>query len=643
MANEDGLPREDMSIVVVGHVDHGKSTIIGRLLADTGSLPQGKLESVKERCRRNSRPFEYAFLLDALKDEQNQGITIDAARCFFKTNLRNYMILDAPGHTEFLKNMVTGASRAEAALLVIDAWEGIMDNSKRHGFLLSMLGIRQIAVLVNKMDLIAYDEQKYEDIKREYQAFLRQIGVNATAFIPVSGRQGDNIIAPSACMTWYQGDTVLELLDRFSKDKMPADKPFRMPVQDIYKFTAFGDQRRIIAGTVETGQLAEGDAVVFYPSRKRSVVKRLESFGDHPKHMIAPGEAAGFTLREQIYIRRGEIAVKEGQEPPAIANSLRVNLFWLGNRPMVADREYFLKLGTAKVKARLHRIERVLDAVRLDSSEKDLVETRDVAECILLLSQEIACDLAGDNLSTGRFVIVDDYEISGGGIILETLRDSSQWIMKQALGTRYSFDKADQDLVWHSGQVSYANRCQLLQQKGLVIWFTGLSGAGKSTIAVAVEKKLTGMNRLVYRLDGDNVRSGLNSDLGFTKADRDENIRRMAEVAKLFKDAAIITLVAAISPYAAMRSFARETIGFHDFIEVYVKADVEECIRRDPKGFYARALQGDINGFTGVADPYEEPQNPDILIDTMQLSIEEATDMVLDYLIDRDLLNPCVS
>lgn len=638
MTSLEAIDQEDMNIVVVGHVDHGKSTIIGRLLADTGSLPQGKLESVRERCRRNSRPFEYAFLLDALKDEQSQGITIAAARCFFKTENRNYMILDAPGHIEFLKNMVTGASRAEAALLVIDAFEGIMENSKRHGFLLSMLGIKQIAVLVNKMDLIDYDECKFEEIKQEYNIFLSKIGIMAPKFIPVSGIEGDNIAALSKRMRWYQGETVLGVLDHFIKEKLPEDKPFRMPVQDVYKFTAFGDQRRIVAGSVETGKLNVGDAVVFYPSQKRSVVKSIESFNTAAKMQTMPGQATGFTLQEQIYVKRGELAAKANETPPQIASRLLVNLFWLGNKPMEKNKEYFLKLGTTRAKARLHSVERILDAVSLNSSVKEQIETRDVAECILLLNNEIAFDLAGDNLSTGRFVIVDDYEIAGGGIILQALQNSSEWIMEKPIEKKYSVNPADNNLVWQNGKVSYKNRCDLLQQRGLVVWFTGLSGAGKSTIAIEVEKELIKRNKLVYRLDGDNVRHGLNNDLGFTKADRNENIRRIAEVAGLFKDAAVITLVAAISPYTAMRSFARERIGAENFIEVYVKADIEECIKRDPKGFYARARQGKINDYTGIADPYEEPLNPEIIIDTMQLSPEEAANMVLDYIFSRGLL-----
>jgi len=630
--------REDMNIVVVGHVDHGKSTIIGRLLADTDSLPQGKLDSVRESCRRNSRPFEYAFLLDALKDEQRQGITIDAARCFFKTDKRNYMILDTPGHIEFLKNMVTGVSRAEAALLVIDAWEGIMDNSRRHGFLLSMLGIKQIVVLINKMDLIAYDEGHFEEIKQEYHKFLGKIGINAPVFIPVSGMKGDNIVSISGYMPWYQGDTVLNVLDHFIKEKPPEDKPFRMPVQDVYKFTAFGDQRRIVAGTIETGKLLVGDEVVFYPSQKRSTVKSIESFNTAGKMQTVAGEAAAFTLQKQIYVKRGELAFKAEENPPQTASRLLVNMFWLGKKPMEKNKEYFLKLGTAKVKAGLHRVVRILDAVSLESSIKEQIEPLDVAECVLWLNKEIAFDLAADNLSTGRFVIVDDYEISGGGIIKQALFDSSEWIREKALERKFSISAADNNLVWQDGKVSYTNRCQLMDQRGLVVWFTGLSGAGKSTIAIEVEKELIKRNKLVYRLDGDNVRHGLNNDLGFTRADRNENIRRIAEVANLFKDAAVITLVAAISPYVAMRSFARERIGSENFIEVFVKADIEECIKRDPKGFYARAQQGQISGYTGIDDPYEEPENPEIIIDTMRLSASEAADMVLDYLFNQGLI-----
>lgn len=634
MAEINNLQKEDMNIVIVGHVDHGKSTIIGRLLADTFSLPQGKLDSIKERCRRNSKPFEYAFLLDALKDEQNQGITIDSARCFFKTKKRNYMILDAPGHVEFLKNMVTGASRAEAALLVIDAGEGIMENSKRHCYLLSMLGIKQIVVLINKMDLVNYSESSFNRLKDGYSEFLNLIGVTGVKFIPVSGICGDNITVPSENMNWHTGDTVLSIVDKFEKEPLPVNKPFRMAVQDVYKFTAFGDNRRIVAGTVETGKITEGDTVIFYPSKKQSKIKSIESFNTPKKFEIFSGDAASFTLEEQIYVKRGEIAVKADEKEPEISSIISANLFWLGKNPLEKDKEYFLKIGTAKVKAKLHKVIRVLDASTLTVTDRESVGCNDVAEAVFVLNREIAFDLASENIDSGRFVIVDDYEIAGGGIILKNL-NSSEWIIKNSSEKTCHREFQTENIVWQEGNVGYNKRCEILNQKGIVLWLTGLSGAGKSTIAMELETRLSKLNRAVYRLDGDNLRHGLNSNLGFTREDRDENIRRIAETAKLFQDAAIITIVAAISPYTAMREFAKQRIGRENFIEIYIKTDIDECIRRDPKGFYSKAKEGKITGYTGVSDPYEEPKNPDIVIDTVKVSAEDAAETILEYLEKR--------
>ena len=327
--------REDMNIVIVGHVDHGKSTIIGRLLADTGSLPEGKLESVKEMCRRNSKPFEYAFLLDALKDEQAQGITIDSARCFFNTEKRNYIIIDAPGHIEFLKNMVTGAARAEAALLVIDAKEGVKENSKRHGYLLSMLGIKQITVLVNKMDLADYSEDRFNEIEKEYREFLKSINVEPKSFIPVSGFFGENIKNKSEKLNWYKGLSVLETLDSFEAKDNGSSLDFRMPVQAVYKFTKNGDDRRIIAGTVETETLKIGDEAVFYPSGKRTKVKTIEEFNAPVRSEVTPGYATGFTMEEQIYVKRGELVAIEGQAKPEVSTRIKTKLFWLGRNSLI--------------------------------------------------------------------------------------------------------------------------------------------------------------------------------------------------------------------------------------------------------------------------------------------------------------------
>lgn len=407
-----------MNIVIVGHVDHGKSSVIGRLLADTGSLPQGKLEQIKEMCRRNDKPFEYAYLLDALKDERSQGITIDTARCFFKTALRDYIIIDAPGHIEFLKNMITGASRAEAALLVIDALEGVRENSRRHGYMLSMLGIKQIVVLVNKMDAVGYDRDVYESIRKEYGAFLEKIDVQPRAFIPVSARCGDNIVQHSA-MEWYTGHTVLQILDEFEDLGLPVELPFRMPVQDVYKFTSSGDSRRIIAGTVVTGSLKAKDRVIFYPSGKSTEVSRIEPLrSDEGSGKAEAGYAAGFTMTEQIYAKRGELCCKVGEAEPLVASRMKVCIFWLGKQPMVTGKRYYLKTGSMKLPCRLERVLSTADASTLETADKSEVGKFDIANCILSTEGLCAFDIVSDCPQTGRFVIVDDYDIAGGGIFI---------------------------------------------------------------------------------------------------------------------------------------------------------------------------------------------------------------------------------
>ena len=407
---------ECMNIVIVGHVDHGKSSVIGRLLADTGSLPQGKLEQIKEMCRRNDKPFEYAYLLDALKEERSQGITIDSARCFFKTRKRKYIIIDAPGHIEFLKNMITGASNADAALLVIDASEGVQENSRRHGYMLSVLGIRQICVLVNKMDAVGYDRSVFEKVEREYGQFLKEIGVTPKAFIPVSARAGDNIAYHSR-MEWYTGPTVLQILDEFEAPKEPVLLPFRMPVQDVYKFTSQNDTRRIIAGTVVTGELHAGDEVIFFPSGKRTTVSRIEPMTDREQQGIASaGRAAGFTMTEQIYVRRGELCCLYSQTPPQVCTKMRASIFWLGTSPMVQGKRYYLKTGTQKLPCYLSDIYSAADSSTLSRTQKEQIDKFDVADCSIRTASPCAFDCSHALPLTGRFVIVDGYDIAGGGI-----------------------------------------------------------------------------------------------------------------------------------------------------------------------------------------------------------------------------------
>jgi len=537
MNNSKG--EQDLNLVIAGHVDHGKSTIIGRMLADTDSLPEGKLEQVKETCRKNSKPFEYAFLLDALKDEQAQGITIDSARVFFQTDYRQYIILDAPGHIEFLKNMVTGAARAEAALLVIDASEGVRENSRRHGYMLSMLGIKQIAVVVNKMDLVDYDQDTYNEIVAEYTDFLAELGMEAETFIPVSGMLGDNVADKSENMDWYQGQTVLEQLDSFENEALPHNKPFRMPVQDVYKFTKGGDDRRIVAGTVGAGELNIDDEVVFYPSGKKSTVKSIEGFEEDKQHKVKVGKATGFTLDEQIYITRGELAARADEAEPQVSARIKANLFWLARQDLVKDKVYNLKLGTAKVKSRLEKINRVIDASNLNQDEgKEKIERHDVAEVVFKLDKAMAFDLAGEIEETSRFVVVDDFEIAGGGIISKALEDEQSWVREKVMRRNYN---------WEQSLISREDRAEKYNQKSTLVLITGEEDVGKKPTAKALEKRLFNDGKVVYFLGIGNLLYGVDADIkNGDNGHKEEHLRRLAEVSHLMLDAGAILVVTAV-------------------------------------------------------------------------------------------------
>ncbi len=525
--------REQMNIVVVGHVDHGKSTVIGRLLADTGSLPQGKLAQVQATCERNARPFEYAFLLDALKDEQAQGITIDTARCFFKTAKRDYIIIDAPGHIEFLKNMVTGAARAEAALLVIDAKEGVRENSRRHGYLLSMLGIRQLVVLVNKMDLVRFDMSVFDRIRQEYSDFLGEIGLHPLGFVPIAARDGVNLIQKE---NWYEGLTVLDYLDSFTKEAGKEDQPFRFALQDVYKFTEEGDERRIMAGTVETGSIAVDDAVVFLPSGKKSAVKSIESFNKPAGSSASAGQAIGFTLAEELYIRPGEIMCKAGEPPALVGSRLRVHIFWLGKAPMIPGKRYKLKLATARVPVYLTEVRRVLDASDLTAEKgKSELERHDVGECVLETLKPLAFDLSAQIEGTGRFVIVDNYEIAGGGIVLETLSVEPSIVREHV---------AEREASWERGSVSISTREARNGHKSKFVLLTGPSDEFVRAAGKALEKRLFEAGFSAYYLGVSNMDKGIVLDVADAFDRRVETIRRLGELARIMTDSGTIFITA---------------------------------------------------------------------------------------------------
>ncbi len=522
----------NLKVVIVGHVDHGKSTIIGRLLADTNTLPEGKLQEIKERCRKNAKPFEYAFLLDALKDEQKQGITIDMARCFFKTSKRNYIIIDAPGHIEFLKNMCTGAAKADAALVVIDAKEGIQENSKRHGYLLSMLGIKQISILVNKIDLVNYDEKIFDAIKKEYTEFLNTIGVTAVSYIPVSGRGGDNIAQESKNIEWYNGIGVVEQLDSFHTQAMKQSKAFRMPIQDIYKFTENNDSRRLIAGTVESGSAKVGDKVIFLPSGKKSKIKSIENFNKPKSEKISAENATAVTLSEQIYIKPGELMCLEQETKPLVATSFFANIFWLSKSPMIKGKTYKLKIASTRTTAELAKVINVLDASELSSiKEKQLFERHDVGECIIETSNPIAFDLVSEIEGTGRFVIVDNNEIAGGGIILKKCSSENTIIKKHIKEREY---------IWEKGYITEQTRALRNHHRGKFVVITGGNKDFQNELAKQLEYTLFNMNLNSYYMGMANVYKGLGSDICSNMHSRNEHIRRLGELARILTGAGLI-------------------------------------------------------------------------------------------------------
>jgi bifunctional enzyme CysN/CysC len=536
MAQAPVADREQMNIVIVGHVDHGKSTVVGRLLADTGSLPQGKLEKVRLECERNSKPFEYAFLLDALADEQDQGITIDTARCFFKTKSRDYIIIDAPGHIEFLKNMISGAARAEAAALIIDAKEGVRENSRRHGYILSMLGIKQVMVCVNKMDLANYSEAHFRKIETEYRAFLKGIGaVDPKHFIPIAALHGENLATRGGAMPWYTGPTFLEALDGFPKMAPLAHRPLRLPVQQIYKFTAKGDDRRIVAGRIDAGRVKVGDTVVFSPSNKRVQVRSIEEFSTTrtaPPTVAEAGMSTGVTLSEEIYITRGEV-MSHADAVPLVSTRFRANLIWLSKKPFQTGRDYKLKIGTAAVPVRIHRINKVIDASELNSQlAKDHVGRHDVADLVLETRTPIAFDLNADCEATGRFVIVDGYDVAGGGIVVGAVADDADALRSEA---------RLRDFNWVKGAVTAADRVHRFGHRAALVMFVGKADTGKARYAKALERALFDRARHVYLLDGTNVLLGVDHDLSVDAA-RGELVRRFGEVANLLLDAGMIVV-----------------------------------------------------------------------------------------------------
>ena len=610
--------QERLRIVIVGHVDHGKSTLIGRLFYDTDSLPDGKVESIRKACEAEGMEFEYAFLLDALLEEQAQNITIDTTQIQFRTPGRNYVIIDAPGHKEFLKNMITGAASADAAILLIDANEGVQEQSRRHGVLLSLLGIRQVMVAVNKMDLVNFSQERFEEVTSTYRSFLAELGVEAGLFIPVSAKLGHNISNRSDAMGWYSGPTILEALGQF-RSQPPRDAgPLRFVLQDIYRF----DERRILAGRVESGTLRVGQEMVFWPNRKRSKIKSIEAWGTAtPPTEVGAGLSAAITLEEQIFAERGQVGA-DPSEPMIEAREIPAKVFWIHNDPLVMDRPVTLRLATQEIEARLVKINRVMDSSSLDISSQARSDIRrnEVADVVVRVRKPLACDNADRVPELGRFVLVHEGRIGGGGIITGA-----------SYPTTAAKEVTSANITWSAGRVTREVRTQRMGHRGAVLWLTGLSGSGKSTVATAAEAELFSRGISAFVLDGDNLRYGLCSDLGFSDADRAENIRRAGEVARLMAESGIVVISSLISPFRQQRRRVRDicTSAGIGFAEVYVSASLAVCEQRDPKKLYQRARKGEIPGFTGIDSPYEAPEAPDLVLPTGSVGVADAVGLLV--------------
>jgi bifunctional enzyme CysN/CysC len=607
--------RPQLRLVLAGDVDHGKSTLVGRLLHDTGSLPPGKTEAIRAMCERRGMPFEWAFVMDAFQSERDQGITIDTTQVWFRTPARDTVIIDAPGHRQFLKNMVTGAALADAALLVVDAGQGLAEQSRRHGYVLDFLGIRQIVVAVNKMDTLERSRDRFDAVERDVREYLKRLGLAPAAVIPVSAREGHNVVERGPELVWYEGPTLVEALESLAVAPRPADQPLRLPIQDVYKF----DDRRILVGRVESGRLRVGDRLLFSPANTVARVATLESWPGPAGAEAGVGQVVGLTLDEPIFVERGILA-SHLEQPPMETDVFRARLFWLGRNPLVPGAAYTLRLHTSESVVTLQSIERVFDVTDLSAAPGQLVERDGVADVTLRSRALLALDPHGALTRTGRFVLVDGGEIVGGGLVsMEGYADQRRAFTVRATNVQRVEQRVTED-----------DRARRNGHRGGVLWFTGLSGAGKSTLAVELEWRLFQKGYQVYILDGDNLRGGLNADLAFSPADRAENIRRAGAVASLFANAGFVVIGAFISPYRADRARARQAAPavFH---EVYVQASLATCERRDPKGLYRRAHAGEIREFTGVSAPYEPPETPELVIDTDTAGVDECVETLVAY------------
>jgi bifunctional enzyme CysN/CysC len=606
-----------LRFLTCGSVDDGKSTLIGRLLSDTKQIFEDQLATLERDSKKHGTTGEdvdFALLVDGLEAEREQGITIDVAYRFFATPKRKFIVADTPGHEQYTRNMATGASTADLAIVLVDARQGVLRQTRRHSIIASLLGIRHVVLAVNKIDLVGFDRDVFAKIVADYTAFAKDLGFSSIMPIPMSARYGDNVTRRSENTGWYAAPTLIEHLETIVVDGTADEKPFRFPVQYVNRPNL---DFRGFAGTVASGSIAEGDEVVVAKSGKFSRVKRIVAQGGDLKRTVE-GQAITIVLEDEIEVSRGNMLVAPDARPH-VADQFTANIVWFDEHPLLPGRSYVFRTQTDQANATVTELKYRVDVNSFAHEAAKSLDLNEVGVCNFSTQTPIAFDAYAENRATGAFILIDRTTNAtvGAGMILHPLR------------------RAD-NIHWQALDVDKKARANLKHQKPVVLWFTGLSGSGKSTIANLLEKKLHAAGRHTYILDGDNVRHGLNRDLGFTEEDRVENIRRVAEVARLMVDAGLMVLVSFISPFRAERRMAREMMGEGEFVEVFVDTPFEECAKRDPKGLYARALGGEIKNFTGVDSPYEVPENPDIRLKTTGRSPEEMVDALERWLHERN-------
>ena len=606
-----------LRFITCGSVDDGKSTLIGRLLYDSKMIFEDQLAALEADSKRvgtQGQNIDFALLVDGLAAEREQGITIDVAYRFFATDRRKFIVADTPGHEQYTRNMVTGASTADLAVILIDARKGVLTQTRRHSYLCHLLGIRNIVLAVNKMDLVDYDQQVFDRIRLAYSGFAQSIGITSFTPIPISGFAGDNITSKSANTPWYKGEPLMEILETVALDA-DADraKPFRLPVQWVNRPNL---DFRGFSGLIAGGKVKPGDAVRILPSGKTSTVARVVTFDGDLDEGVA-GQSVTLTLADEVDCSRGDVIAAAG-DPPQAADQFEATIVWMADEEMLPGRSYWLKLGTQTVTANVQQPKYQINVNTMEHTAAKTLELNAIGVA---------------NLSTDRPLVFEAYETSrdlGGFILIDKFTNATV-----AAGMIHFSLRRAQNVHWQATDITREARATAMRQKPAVLWFTGLSGAGKSTIANLVEKKLARMNRHTFLLDGDNVRHGLNRDLGFTDADRVENIRRVGEVAKLMTDAGLIVVTAFISPFRAEREMVRQMLPEGEFIEVFVDTPLAEAEKRDVKGLYAKARSGQLKNFTGIDSPYEPPEDAEIRIDTSRMTPDEAADRIVDYLLDR--------